>query len=91
MLQKAEPDWIEKVKATHKFHVARLKEDKKWTLKKTAKVLNRSIGSISQDLMACHWLRTHYDKLVKFDYLHEALEFIRERKQALLIEEVDFD
>ena len=90
-MDKKTPDWVEKVKATHRFHVSRLREDKGWTMKKTAKVLNRAIGPISEELMVASWLRTHSAQLEEFDYLHEAVEYIRERKHKILTEDLPND
>lgn len=35
----------------HRFHVQQIKDEPSWTLVKTAKCLDRSIGSVSQFLM----------------------------------------
>ena len=88
-MDKKTPDWVEKVKATHRFHSSRLREDKKWTIKKTAKCLNRAIGPVSEELKVASWLKTHSAQLEEFDYIHEAVEYIRQRKHQLLSEDLE--
>lgn len=72
--------WIEKAKATNKFHLEKLKTVEDWRLEDTAKALNRSKGSICEDIMIASWLVTHFDELNKFDYQKQALAFIREMR-----------
>lgn len=82
------PEWVKQVKSVHNFHVSKLKENPKWRLSDTAKALKKSIGAISQELKVASWLRTHEDKLIKFEYFHHALEYIRKRKHKLSLEEI---
>lgn len=89
--QKEKPEWIEKVKATHRFHVAKLKENRKWTIKQTAKALGRAIGPVSEELKLADWLRTHSRQLEEFDYIHEAIEYVRQRRHIMLTEDVNLD
>ena len=75
-------NWQERVIEINRFHVERCRADDTWTISKTAKLLNRSHGSIAQDLLLASWLRTH-PKIEKFKYLSDALEFVRSRKKEL--------
>ena len=79
--------WLDKAKATRKFHIAKKREDKTWTVGKTAKELKRSIGSISEDLLIADWSRSHGEKIESFDYAYEALEYIRDRKADINLDD----
>lgn len=82
------PDWLERVEKTSKFHKEKVKEwrDKhnmKWTIDDTAKKLNRSKGSISEDLMAARWLRTHSHSMLKISAFWDVLAFVRKKKAEM--------
>lgn len=79
--------WLERARETSRFHYSNVKEKANWRLGNTAKLLNRSIGSISEDLLIATWYKTHGKELEKFEYAHEALEFIREKKRKMNLEE----
>lgn len=80
--------WLEKAISTHKIHVANLKnQGKDWTLQKTAKALNRSLGSVCEDIMIAKWYKTHSSKLERLNSAREALEFIREKKDEMDLED----
>lgn len=81
--------WIERALDTHKFHIKKMREDEKWRLSNTSKALNRSLGSICEDLLIASWYKTHKVQLEKFEYAKEALEFIRERQKQMQIEEIE--
>lgn len=83
--------WLERAKETHRFHCQKKKENKKWRIQDTAKFLKRSLGSISEDLLIASWLKTHKSKIEHFDYAYEALAFIREKENDMLLDEVDDD
>lgn len=83
------PDWLDRVKATHAFHVNRLKQDESWTIAQTAKLLKRGIGPVSEDLKVASWLKTHSHIIEKFEYFSEAIEWIRVRKHKLMLEGLD--
>ena len=76
-----QPKWLEKAKETYRFHRSKLLANDKWTTVKTAKVLRRSIGSVSEDLMIARALKLYENKLENFKYAYEALEFIREQQR----------
>ena len=79
--------WLDKAKATRKFHITKKKEDKTWTTGKTAKELRRSIGSVSEDILIADWSRSHPEQIESFDYAYEALEFIRMKKNHFDVED----
>lgn len=81
--------WVTKCIDIHNFHVSQLKEESHWTVEKTAKVLSRSIGSVSQDLLLASWLKTHEKQIRKFKNAKDALEFIRIKKKEMKTQELD--
>jgi len=83
------PEWLERVKATHTFHISRLKQDEDWTIAQTARLLKRGIGPVSEDLKVASWLKTHSHILEEFEYFSEVIEWIRKRKHKLMIEELN--
>lgn len=86
-MKQTEPDWLEKVRETHKFHIVKLKENKNWTITKTASALDRSIASVSEHLKVYQWLKTHEGELMKCEYFFEAIEFVRRKKKELELED----
>ena len=78
--------WIDRCMDVHSFHVSQLREEPSWTMDKTAKALNRSIGSVSQDLLLASWMRTHEKQLRRFSSAKDALDFIRSRKKEMRIQ-----
>lgn len=78
--------WLERARETSRFHYTNLKADPAWKLGNTAKLLKRSIGSISEDLLIASWYKTHGKELETFEYAKEALEFIRDKKRELNLE-----
>lgn len=81
--------WLDRARETSRFHYSNLKETPSWTLSKTAALLKRSIGSISEDLLIASWLKTHSKEIEKFEYARDALEFIREKKMKMNLEKVE--
>ena len=79
--------WIERAKETQRFHAEKRRLDKKWRISDTAKVLNRSSGSVSEDLLIASWLKTHESKLITFDRVKDALEWIRMKEDERASEE----
>jgi hypothetical protein len=82
--------WIERCIEVHHFHIQQLKDENNWTIEKTAKSLNRSIGSVSQDLLLASWFRSHEKQLRRFTCMKDALEFVREKKKEIQLAEVDY-
>lgn len=87
MEKEPKPEWLERVLETKRFHAEHLKDDKNWTIKQTAILLRRGIGPVSEELKVASWLRTHREELLQFEFIHEAIEFIRSKKHHHLIEE----
>ena len=81
--------WISKCIDIHNFHVAQVKSESNWTVEKTAKVLCRSVGSVSQDLLLASWLKTHEKQLKKYKNAKDALEFVRGKKKEMRTQELD--
>jgi hypothetical protein len=82
-------DWLDRAIAVYNFHIQQLKDESKWTIEKTAKALNRSIGSVSQDLLIASWVRTHEKQLRRLNSMREALVFVRSRKHEMRIMEIE--
>lgn len=85
--------WIERAIETRRFHAAKLaearRENSKWRISDTARVLKRSLGSISEDLLIASWLRTHKPQLKRFDFAKEALSFIKDKQKSIDIEDIE--
>lgn len=77
--------WIRRARETHDSHVSLLKRNEGWRIKDTAKLLKRSIGSIAEDLLIYEWLKTHEKEIMRCEYAHEAIAWIREKKHLLKI------
>lgn len=76
-------NWLDRAVQTHNFHVQNQKDEPQWTIEKTAKVLNRSIGSISQDLTIASWYRTHEKQLRRFSSMRDGLDWIKRKRQEM--------
>lgn len=74
-------NWLDRAVHTHNYHVQCCREESDWTLEKTAKSLNRSTGSISQDILIASWVKTHEKQLRRLSSMKDALEFIRDKKR----------
>jgi len=86
----SDPEWLEKVKKTQRFHASKCREHNGyWKLKDTAKELKRSVGSVSEHLLVATWLRTHSDKIEKCKSLNDAIDFIQDKKRNLSFEDLD--
>jgi hypothetical protein len=72
--------WQEKAKETYNFHVSKRRENRKWRIKDTARLLRRSAGSICEDLLLAEWLKSHRVQLDQFDAAYKALAFVREKE-----------
>jgi 2-phospho-L-lactate transferase/gluconeogenesis factor (CofD/UPF0052 family) len=82
-------DWVAKCIDIHNFHVSQVKSESNWTVDKTAKALQRSVGSVCQDLLLASWLRTHEKQLKRFRNAKDALEFIRAKKREMKSQELE--
>lgn len=83
--------WIERAVDIHKFHIQQLRDESDWTIEKTAKVLNRSTGSVSQDLLLASWLKTHEKQIRRCSSMRDALEFVRDRRKEIRLGEFEGD
>lgn len=82
-MKKSPPEWLERVKLTHNYHVKQCNSHFKWTITNTAKELDRSYGSVAEDLKVASWLRTHSSQLEEFDNFSDAIAWIREKHKTL--------
>jgi hypothetical protein len=73
--------WLDRCIETNKFHISQMKDEQHWTIQKTAESLDRSVGSISQDILLANWSRSHEKELRKFRTMSDALEFVREKER----------
>ena len=81
--------WIERARETHQFHASKRRENSSWRIQDTAKVLKRSVGSISEDLLIASWLRTNRYQLEKFDFAKDALAYIRNKENEMLLDDLE--
>lgn len=79
--------WLDRAIDIYNFHVRQCKDGDGWTIAKTAEALNRSIGSVSQDLTIASWSRTHEKQLKRCDSMKDALAWIK-MKQREQLEEI---
>lgn len=75
--------WQDRVVAVHTYHYARLAMDRRWSVRKTAEALNKSSGSISQDLQLAEFLRSYETQLSIFKNYVDALDWMKTKKQDL--------
>lgn len=79
--------WLDRAIQVHTFHTKQLKDDPSWTLEKSADALNRSIGSVCQDILLADWSRTHEKQLRRFKSMKDALEYVRSLKHKIRLGE----
>ena len=82
-----EPEWITKAIKTKNIHFHMKNNNSKWRIQDTAKLLKRSIGSISEDLLLASWLRSHRVYFDRFDYAKDALAYIRKKEREIELED----
>lgn len=75
--------WLDRAVQVYNYHAKLCKDDKGWTIEKTAGMLNRSVGSVSQDITVAQWVETHEKQLRRFHSMRDALEYIREKKAEM--------
>lgn len=83
------PRYLIKAKQTYEFHRSKLVENSAWRISDSARVLRRSIGSISEDLLIARWSRSHETKLAELEYAYQALKFIRQKEKDRDMEEIE--
>ena len=76
-------NWLDRAIQVAKFHTSQMKEEPRWTIEKTAVALNRSIGSVSQDLLLASWSKTHEKQLKRFTCMKDALAFVRSKAREM--------
>jgi hypothetical protein len=76
--------WQDKVKAVLKFHTEQVHQDKRWTVRLTAKALNRSYGGVSQDLNLAYFIRGH-PQLESIKNYVDAIAWMKEKKHQIKI------
>lgn len=75
--------WIDRAVDINKFHTHQLRDEPKWTIQKTAEALDRSIGSVSQDLLIAQWMKTHEKQLRRCHSMRSALDFIHGKQREM--------
>lgn len=83
--------WLDRAVQVYNYHIGLCKSEKAWTIEKTAKSLNRSVGSVSQDITVASWTKTHEKQLRRFRSMRDALDYIREKKSEMKHQEIDLD
>lgn len=78
--------WLDRAVEIRRFHVEQCKEESGWTIEKTAEALNRSIGSVSQDLLIASWVKTHEKQLRRCSSMRDALSYIKDRQREIRLE-----
>lgn len=78
--------WLDRAIAVYNFHVHQCKSEPKWTIVKTASALNRSVGSVSQDITIASWSKTHDKQLRRFKSMAMALNYIKNKEKEKMKE-----
>lgn len=81
--------WLDRAIQVYNYHVQLCKSDKSWTIVKTAAELNRSVGSVSQDITVGQWAFTHEKQLRRMHSMRDALGYIKEKKVEMKLREFD--
>lgn len=81
--------WLDRAVHVHNYHINLCREEKEWTIEKTAKSLNRSIGSVSQDITIASWVKTHEKQLRRFRSMKDALEWVKDKKREMNGKEIE--
>lgn len=82
-------NWLDRAVNIYNYHIGMCKQEKSWTIEKTAQSLNRSVGSVSQDITVASWVKTHEKQLRRFHSLSDALEWIKEKKREMKNQEIE--
>lgn len=78
--------WLDRAVQVYNFHVHQQKTESKWTISKTADALNRSIGSVSQDILIANWCKTHEKQLRRLKSMRMALDYIKAKEKERMKE-----
>jgi hypothetical protein len=76
-------DWLDRAVQVHNYHAGLCKKNPEWTIAKTAGDLNRSVGSVSQDITVAQWVRTHEKQLRRLRSMRDALDYIKNKKREM--------
>jgi len=79
------PTWQERVKEVLAYHIQCMHKDRYWTIKKTAKELNRSVGSVSQDINLAYFIRSHPQVENLRTYV-QALEWMKAKRHSIKVQ-----
>ena len=71
--------WIDRVLQVEVIHKNQLADNDKWTLRDTARLLSRSLGKVSEDLMLAEWLKKD-ERLYRIRVIQDALDYVRMKK-----------
>lgn len=74
--------WQETCVEIHAFHIYNVKLTRGWSVRNTAKALNRSNGSISEYLQLAEYLRAH-PFMSTIDNYMVAVKWMRDKKMEL--------
>ena len=77
--------WQELARQIQEFHLSKIKENRDWNVRDTAKAINRGIGPTSEYLMLAGWLKVVPD-LKQVKNLTDALKFVRSQRDKLRLE-----
>lgn len=86
MIIPSKDHWLDRAIKVYNFHVFQCKHEKCWTILKTAEALNRSIGSVSQDITLASWSKTHDKQLRRFKSMRMALDYVKNKEKERLKE-----
>ena len=75
--------WIIRAREIQGFHVSHKRENENWRIEDTARLLNRSIGSISEHLLLASWLRTHEHELKRIRNFVDAVAWVRKKEKEM--------
>ena len=81
-------NWLDRAVEIRHFHIQQLKDEPKWTIEKTAAALNRSVGSVAQDLLLASWVKTHEKQLRRCSSMRDAIAWVRLKRKEMQLEEV---
>jgi hypothetical protein len=82
------PNWLDRAIEIHNFHVNQCKDNSDWTITKSAELLNRSLGSVSQDLLLASWVKTHEKQLRRCSSMRDALAFVKLKQREMSLGEI---
>jgi hypothetical protein len=81
--------WLERAISIYNFHSSQLKDEPDWTIEKTAAALNRSLGSVSQDITIASWSVNYGKQLRRCSSMRDALAYIKDKKREMKLMEIE--